>query len=79
MTTADCADILNELCGCRVFDDRVLRQRVEDGELQCINPVRRRRERIKIGPRELLAYVAKYHPQLLEPLKRHFSARGMAA
>jgi len=73
MTTQDCADILNALAGERIFDDRMIRQRVEDGELACVNPHRGRRERAIITARDFCAYVAKRHPQYLEDVRERLN------
>lgn len=72
MTTQDCADLLNELAGERVYSDRDLRQRVQDGQLECTNPHRGPRERARITTRQFIAYLAKFHPQFVGQAKQRF-------
>lgn len=74
MTTAHCAQLINELVGERIVDDRYIRGKVEDGYLKALNSRRRKRERIRISTAEFLRYIQKHHAELFDQARARLAA-----
>jgi hypothetical protein len=70
MTTGDCAKHLNAVIGEPLFQDRDLLEKVEAGELVCINPNRGRRERARITRVDFCRFVSTHYPDYSPAMSR---------
>jgi hypothetical protein len=73
MTTAKCADVINKAVGERIVDDRYIRNKVEVGELEPINPNKRPRERYRISRTEFLRFIAEHHENLVDQIQQQLN------
>lgn len=81
LTTGQCADILNDLAGLRVYSSDFILSQVREGHLvaKVYEKGTRQRVLVRITPLDFRTYIAQHYPQYLDALDRRCTLNSQIA